>query len=312
MIKYTVFLLITLSCLGAEQNRFASAHFSHTSDRVALGGHEYYALIATVAHENADTLLGNPHKHHSITALTFSPDDQTVIAGTENGCISVWNINTTQRTHHLKRKFNTAIKRIACSDQSTIVAAQVQGKKCPKTIDITTAKTTNKLMSYHEPVQALQPINDTTIFLSDCYANNVWDLRTNKIVQTIPNQASMTRGVAWDKTSSCIALGKSTNEQGQSVIELWDNRSMQQAGTIVYNGFLSHGIEHLAFSSQSSILGFVADNSVMLVKLNNPDTCYRSKLVLTASALALTGTPQSFFVAQETGHISTVDFPESA
>lgn len=311
MIRYAVFLCTTLSAIAAEHNHFVSASFSHDRNRIAFGAHEYYVMLATMGNPHADTILGNPDSQNSITALTFTPDDTQMVAGTYKGAISLWNNNNTQRINSIKHKFNKAIKLIACINQSSIVATQADEKKAPKIIDLNTSKTRNKLM-HKDTVQSLQPLDESTILLADCYANNIWDIRTDTIVKTIPNQTSMTRGIAYHKDTSCIALGKSTNEQAESVIELWDNRSTQQAGTIVHRGFLTRGIEKLAFSPDGDALGFIADTSLMIVKPNQPETTYRSTVIVTAAALALAGKDNSFLVAQENGKISEVTLPESA
>ncbi|MFZ5954748.1 MAG: WD40 repeat domain-containing protein [Candidatus Dependentiae bacterium] len=309
-----LFLLIlsTLTCIGAEQNRFASAQFSADNTRIVYGGNQCYGMVANVTNPNADTLVGNPNKNNRVTAISLTLDNQKVIGGADDGNILIWDANNTQRIHLIKNKFNKSIKHLNVFDETTFIATQTQGKKSPKIVDINTAQTRIKLPKWQDAVHAIQQLDNNTVLLADSHTNSLWDLRTNKIIKTIPNQASITSGIAFNKDTSCIALGKSTNNEGKSIIELWDYRSIQIAGHIIYNGFLLRGIETLTFGKLPNILAFIADNSLMVVNSFNAHEQYRSKLVLTEATLALCSTENSFLIAQETGEIKRVDYQEPA
>lgn len=315
MVLLFLFFLNFLPALKCAdlQMYFAAANFSTNKTRIAYGGYQSYCMVADLNNPQVDTLLGNQHKKSALTSLCFTPDDQKIIAGSEHGKILIWDINNTQLIQKIDKKFKSApMQHLKHLNATQIAAVQRLEKKSIKILDINTKKTVAKLPDYQDIVQALEILDENIIILADHYATNVWDLRANKITNSLPNTNSITRGIAIDKHSSSIALGKSTNNDGNSAVELWDSRIAYPLGKISYKGFLSHGIEKLSFAEQSNILAFVADQSLMVVNTIKPQEQYRSKLVLTATILALSSAENSFLIAQETGEIKKIYYQEPA
>lgn len=151
------------------------------------------------------TLTGHTN---SVWAVAISGDGQTLVSGSEDNTIKVWNLKTGQLNQTLTGHSDT-VRSVALSpDGQTLVSGS--GDKTIKVWNLYTNKVLITLPGHSSPVwsTAISPNGGTLVSGGEDGKVNLWNLQTGELRQTLPGHSGRIFSVAFSPDGkTCASAG---------------------------------------------------------------------------------------------------------
>ncbi|KAJ1799359.1 hypothetical protein LPJ59_001885 [Coemansia sp. RSA 2399] len=221
-------------------------------------------------------------KGHAGSVLTLQADGSTLITGSSDGTVCVWNTDSYTITHRLEHadsvlslRFNSTWLATACKDRIVRVWRRDKDYSGPF-----------ELRGHDVAINAIHLHGDRLVSASGDRTIKVWDLGTRKCVLTL---AAHTRGVAClDFDGTCIVSGSSDR-----TIRVWDattgvcQRVIPNAHTdLVRTVMLSRKMDIVVSGSyDESIKIWALSTGALLHKIKNVHTSRVFKLMFDRSRI---------------------------
>ncbi|KAJ2401098.1 hypothetical protein GGI23_001618 [Coemansia sp. RSA 2559] len=221
-------------------------------------------------------------KGHAGSVLTLQADGSTLVTGSSDGTVCVWNTDSYTITHRLEHadsvlslRFNSSWLATACKDRIVRVWRRDKDYSGPF-----------ELRGHGVAINAIHLHGDRLVSASGDRTIKIWDLSTRKCVLTL---AAHTRGVAClDFDGSCIVSGSSDR-----TIRVWDaatgvcQRVIPNAHTdLVRTVMLSRKMDIIVSGSyDESIKIWALSTGALLHKIKNVHTSRVFKLMFDRSRI---------------------------
>ncbi|MBD2437408.1 DUF4082 domain-containing protein [Nostoc sp. FACHB-110] len=190
-----------------------------------------------------------------VTAITFSPDGKTLVGGTADGEIKLYDAKTGKPKKTLSGKQKTPITGLAYTSDGQINSS---GRDSViRRWNLANDQETTILQGHEHPIKTLtvnQKINilatggeDTKIFL--------WDTRTNKLDKILEGHKGFVNQVAISEDGETLA---SAGNEGWII--LWSPKTGKQLRTLLGHGAKVNAVD---FNSEGTILASASDDATV-------------------------------------------------
>ncbi len=201
-----------------------------------------------------------------IASLDFSPDGQTLISGSFDQTIKVWNLKTGKMLRTLDGHKDGVNSVIISSDGQIFAtaggAAQANTDKTIKIWNFKTGKLLRTLKGHSQGITSLAITPDGQTLVSASYDKTIklWNLKTGQLLHTLTGHSSWVRAVTISPDGQTLASGGgSLDRNTDTSTKLWNLKTGQLLRTFSGN---SSPITFLAFSPNGQNLITGADPSI--------------------------------------------------
>ncbi|EED20635.1 platelet-activating factor acetylhydrolase isoform 1B alpha subunit, putative [Talaromyces stipitatus ATCC 10500] len=186
-----------------------------------------------------------------VCSVAFSPDGQTVVSGSYDNTIKLWDAKTGSEPQtlrdHLDSGHSEWVQSVAFSpDGQTVVSGSYD-----RTIKLWDAKTGSELQTLRGHSDWVQPVAfspDGQTVVSGSYDNTIklWDAKTSSELQNLRGHSGPVHSVAFSPDGQTVVSGSN-----DKTIKLWDAKTSSELQTLRGHSNLIHSV---AFSPDSQIV----------------------------------------------------------
>lgn len=211
--------------------------------------------------ENSDqpyTLKGHSS---DVNSVTFSPDGQMLVTGSDDRTIKLWNLTTKQEIRTLVGH-SSYIYAIAISPDGQIIASGSVDKTI-KLWNLNTGKEIRTLIGHSNSVASVAFSPDGKLLASSSLDKTIklWNLETNKEIRTLTGHSQAVASVAFSPDGLTLASGSY-----DKTIKLWNLNTGKEIRTLT--GHLDL-VSSIAFSPDGQQLASASkDKTIKLWNLN--------------------------------------------
>jgi WD40 repeat protein len=185
---------------------------------VGFGGWQGYRFITADRSEQAIGVTTTLKGHASfVNALVLSPDGETLISGSADKTIKLWDLTTGQVIRTLTGHTSFVNALTISPDGSTLVSGSAD--RTIRVWDVPTGKQLRVLTGHTSFINALAITADGTTLVSGSADKTIklWNLTTGKLLRTLTGHSSFVNTVAISSDDRILASGSA-----DQTIKLWD------------------------------------------------------------------------------------------
>ncbi|KAE8362697.1 WD40 repeat-like protein [Aspergillus caelatus] len=177
----------------------------------------------------------------SIYSVAFSPDGQTVVSGSRDKTIKLWDAQTGQQLRTLKGHSHW-VNSVTFSPDSQIIASGSRDKTI-KLWDATVGQQLYTLKGHSDSICSVvfSPDGRTIASGSSDKTIKLWNTKTGQLLRTIEGHSDRVSSVAFSKDSQTVA-----SSSDDETIKLWDAKTGQLLHILEDH---SHWVNSVVFSS---------------------------------------------------------------
>jgi WD40 repeat protein len=261
------------SSLGEEQ---ASLHpMDRSARREADAASEVQAgepvtapTISTT--KNKEYVLVNTLAGHSkmVRSVAISPDGQTLVSGSDDKTIKVWNLHSGELlktlTGHLSSWFlGVSVVCVAISPDGQMLVSGA-GDKTIKVWNLHSGELLKTLTGHSKTVNsvAISPNGQTLVSVSDDETIWVWNLHSGELLRTLTGHSKMVRSVAISPDGQTLV-----SVSNDKTIKLWNLHSGELLRTLTGH---TSGVNSLAISLDGqTLVSGSSDNTIKIWNLSS-------------------------------------------
>ncbi|MBD2607963.1 serine/threonine protein kinase [Scytonema hofmannii FACHB-248] len=206
-----------------------------------------------------DTLKGHSS---DVNSVTFSPDGQMLVTGSDDRTIKLWNLTTKQEIRTFKGHTSWIYAIAISPDGQTIASGSVD--KTIKLWNLNTGKEIRTLKGHSDSVASVAFSPDGKLLASGSLDKTIklWNLETNKEIRTLTGHSKRVASIAFSPDGLTVASGSS-----DKIIKLWQIANGKEIRTLT--GHLDL-VTSIAFSPNGQQLASGSKDKT--IKLWNVDT----------------------------------------
>ena len=209
--------------------------------------------------DQPDTLKGHSS---DVNSVTFSPDGQMLVTGSDDRTIKLWNVTTKQEI----RTFNghsSFIYAIAISPDGQTIASG-SADKTIKLWNLNTGQEISTLTGHSGSVASVAFSPDGKLLASSSLDKTIklWNLQTNKEIRTLTGHSNSVASVVFSPDGKTLASGSN-----DKTIKLWNLANGKEIGTLTGHSDL---VSSIAFSADGQQLASGSKDKT--IKLWNLET----------------------------------------
>jgi WD40 repeat protein/serine/threonine protein kinase/Flp pilus assembly protein TadD len=219
-------------------------------DQEDLRGFDWYYLWRQ-CHRNLHRTLGDPTRE-MVKALALTPDGKTLVSGSRNASIRVWDV-TTGKERAVLTAHNTCIWRLAISSDGRMVAS-ANNDHTVKLWDLGTSELLATLTA-GAPVRSVDFSPDGKVLAAGTEdgALELWDVGARKQRLTLEAHGAPAIALAYSPDGKMLATGAGWNtSRGKGGVKVWDVTS--DPPRIVFQAPDGTFADYSAFSPDSKFL----------------------------------------------------------
>ncbi|MUG96279.1 protein kinase [Scytonema sp. UIC 10036] len=181
-----------------------------------------------------------------VSSLAISPDGQTLVSGSGDRSIKIWNLQTGGIKTSLNGHTDGVVSVAIAPEGKTLVSGSIDGTI--KIWDLQTPGLKNTLTGHKDSVKsvAIAPDGKTLASASSDKTIKIWDLETGKLKNTLGGQEKAVWRVAFSPDGKTLASGGYDN-----TIKIWNLKPLSLKATFTGHTDL---IYSLAFSADGQTL----------------------------------------------------------
>ncbi len=189
----------------------------------------------------------------TVNSVALSPDNQTIVSGSNDRTIKVWDLQSGKLIHSLSSHSSSVYSVGISKDSQTIVSGNQDG--AVRVWSLLTGKEIRNLSGHRSAVFSVSISSDSKTVISggEDKIVRIWDLETSELVHSLSGHSNWIRAVAINPDSKYVVSGGDDME-----IKVWDCSS----GTLIRNlrGH-SRWIRTLAFNTTNGTLVSSGDDA---------------------------------------------------
>jgi len=188
----------------------------HRSDPPKAIGYEQLSIAKTITGHSS-----------YVNTLAISPDGQTLVSGSADKTIKVWNLSTGQEILTLKSHLNPINTLVLSPDGQTLVSGSAD--KTIKIWNLSTGQEVRTLQGHSNPVNSLIISSDWQTLVSGSADKTikVWNLSTGQEIRTITGNFSYVNTLAISPDGQTLASGSA-----DKIIKIWNLSTGQEIRTL--------------------------------------------------------------------------------
>jgi WD40 repeat protein len=188
----------------------------HRSDPPKAIGYEQLSIAKTITGHSS-----------YVNTLAISPDGQTLVSGSADKTIKVWNLSTGQEILTLKSHLNPINTLVISPDGQTLVSGSAD--KTIKIWHLSTGQEVRTLKGHSNPVNSLIISSDWQTLVSGSADKTikVWNLSTGQEIRTITGNFSYVNTLAISPDGQTLASGSA-----DKIIKIWNLSTGQEIRTL--------------------------------------------------------------------------------
>ena len=233
---------------------------------VGLGGYGIWKLLYTdnlnfIDYENI-SIAHNLNGHSSyVNTLAISPDGQTLVSGSADKTIKIWNLSTGQEIRTLTGHSNPVNTLAISSDWQTLVSGSAD-----KTIKIWNLSTGQEIRSItgnfsYVNALAISPDGQTLVSGNADKAINIWNLSTGQEIRTLIGHSSYVDCLVISPDGQTLVSGSA-----DKTIKIWNLSTGKEIRTLIGH---SSWVKSLAISPDGqTLLSGSADKTIKIWNLS--------------------------------------------
>jgi WD40 repeat protein len=196
--------------------------------------------------QNRQKLITCHGHHHWVCSIAFSPDGQTLVSGSGDNTVKLWDVTTGHCWQTLEGHTDWVIS-VAFSPTQPILASSSSDRTI-RLWDIHTGDCLQILEGHDHWICgiAFSPDGKTLVSGSDDRTLKLWNTQTGKCYSTLTGHHSVVRGVAINANGSLIASGSE-----DQTLKLWDANTGECLKTLIGH---SGEVRSLDFHADGKIL----------------------------------------------------------
>ena len=203
-----------------------SIAFSPDGDTIAIGGWDRGLSTGTVrlwdaaTGEHKETLI--EEDTNSVFTVAYSPDGASLVSGSKDGTILLWDT----ATYQLKAELTGYSDAIAFSPDSSTLAIAGQDRKI-RLWDAVSGEHKSTLTEHTDEVYSLvfNPDGGTFAGIGGDSTIRLWDAVTGEHLQTITGHTRSVSSISFSPDGSRLATGSGHDKAGDKIIRIWNVRS---------------------------------------------------------------------------------------
>jgi WD40 repeat protein len=200
---------------------------------VGLGGYGIWKLLYTdnlnfLDYENI-SIAHNLNGHSSyVNTLAISPDGQTLVSGSADKTIKIWNLSTGQEIRTLTGHSNPVNSIVISPDGQTLVSGSAD--KTIKIWNLSTGKEIRTLTGHSNPVNTLAISSDWQTLVSGSADKTIkiWNLSTGQEIRSITGNFSYVNALAISPDGQTLVSGNA-----DKAIKIWNLSTGQEIRTLI-------------------------------------------------------------------------------
>ncbi len=219
-----------LLALSGHEGPLAVVAFTPDGKTLVSGGGDASPMIRASPEGNAKSelklwdaqtgkSLGKLKAHETpITGLAFTPDGQTLVTGSRDGTLKIWDWGQRQTRQEVTAKVRSEISRLAIApDGRTLAVGGLNGSV--QLWDLTTGKEKDPLQGHQNRVNAVAfaPNGQTLASSSDDRTVILWDLTTGRPRATLKGHRGHVLILAFGANEKTLA-----SSSADGTVKLWD------------------------------------------------------------------------------------------
>jgi WD40 repeat protein len=188
----------------------------HRSDPPKAIGYEQLSIAKTITGHSS-----------YVNTLAISPDGQTLVSGSADKTIKVWNLSTGQEILTLKSHLNPINTLVLSPDGQTLVSGSAD--KTIKIWNLSTGQEVRTLQGHSNPVNSLIISSDWQTLVSGSADKTikVWNLSTGQEIRTLTGNFSYVNTLAISPDGQTLASGSA-----DKIIKIWNLSTGQEIRTL--------------------------------------------------------------------------------
>ncbi|MEM7553917.1 MAG: WD40 repeat domain-containing protein [Cyanobacteria bacterium P01_A01_bin.84] len=229
-------------------------------------------LFASKSGDNSQTTRSLRGHIWSIASLAFTSDGKTLVSGSFDHTIKVWNLKTGKMVRTLDFHKDGVNSVVLTPDAKLLVsaggAAQTNTDTKIKVWDLNQGKLVRTLKGHKMGVKSLLILPDGQTLISASYDKTikVWNLRTGKLLRTLIGHKAWVKTLALSPDGKILASGGgSPAAKTDRKIRIWDLSTGKLLKTLTGN---SYPINFLSFSNDGNTLISGNNRKIKLWDLN--------------------------------------------
>jgi WD40 repeat protein len=199
---------------------------------VGLGGYGIWKLLYTdnlnfLDYENI-SIAHNLNGHSSyVNTLAISPDGQTLVSGSADKTIKIWNLSTGQEIRTLAGHSNPVNSIVISPDGQTLVSGSAD--KTIKIWNLSTGQEIRTLTGHSNPVNSLAISSDWQTLVSGSADKTIkiWNLSTGQEIRSITGNFSYVNALAISPDGQTLVSGNA-----DKAIKIWNLSTGQEIRTL--------------------------------------------------------------------------------
>lgn len=199
----------------------------------------------------------------AVLCVAIAPDGQTIVSGSRDKTIKVWNLETGTEIRTLQGHLD-AVNAVAFSDRGNLIASGSSDKTI-SIWDLQTGESLRTLYGHSDNVDSVifSPDGQTLASSSGNKIILIWDLVTGEVIRTIDGSSTMYRPVAISPDGQAVVGGSV-----EKTIKIWNLKTGELISSI--DGHAG-AIESVAFSPDGrTLVSGSADKTVKIWRRDRP------------------------------------------
>ncbi|NCR32919.1 MAG: NACHT domain-containing protein, partial [Microcystis aeruginosa L211-101] len=193
----------------------------------------------------------------SVNSVSFSPDGKTLVSGSDDNTIKLWNVETGQEIRTLKGHYNSVRSVNFSPDGKTLVSGSVDNTI--KLWNVETGQEIRTLKGYDSSVNSVNFSPDGKTLVSGSNDNTIklWNVETGKEIRTFKGHDSSVNSVNFSPDGKTLVSGS-----WDKTIKLWNVETGQEIRTLKGHDFYVNSVN---FSPDGkTLVSGSADNTIKL------------------------------------------------